>query len=86
MTEQEKLKESLALAFEHIRALHATLTAVMTDVAALRHVVMKSSKASRLYRRELASAVAMAQPLVAAAMHNYDEEIVQIKSNGFWAN
>ena len=43
MTDQEKLTESLGLAFENIRALHATLAAVMTDVTALRHVVMSKN-------------------------------------------
>ena len=36
MTDQRELSEALGLAYEHIRALHATLAAVMIDVAALR--------------------------------------------------
>jgi hypothetical protein len=86
MTDQEKLTESPGHAFEHIRALHATLAAVMTDVTALRHVVMKRSKASSRYRQELASAITKTRPLVVAAMKAYEEEIVRIKCNSFWKN
>jgi hypothetical protein len=80
------LTESLGLAFEHIRALHATIAAVMTDVAALRRVVTKGSKASRGSRRELKIAMAAAKPLVATALRAYDEEIVRIECNGYWKN
>jgi hypothetical protein len=87
MTNQENLTESLGLAFEHIRALHATIAAVMTDVAALRHVVTRDHKVSRRrYRRELATAVAKVKPLVTAAMNAYEEEIARIKSNSRWKN
>lgn len=86
MTDQVKLTESLGLAFEHIRALHVTIAAVMTDVAALRRVVTKSSKASGRYRRELAIAMATAKPLVATALRVYEEEIVRIECDDFWKN
>ena len=52
MADQEKSREALGLAFQRVKSLHLTLAALMTDVAALRHVVLKGSKKSKLYRRE----------------------------------
>jgi hypothetical protein len=87
MTDQEKSSEALGLAFEHIKVLHLTLAALMTDVAALRRVVLKGPKKSRLYRRTLASGVAKAKPLIAAAMHAYQDEIAHIRANAdIWKN
>lgn len=78
MTDQEKSRDALGLAFEHIKALHLTLAALMTDVAALRRVVLKGPKNSKLYRRTLACGLAKAKPLVAAAMQAYQREIADI--------
>jgi hypothetical protein len=66
-------------------ALH--LAALMTDVAALRHVVLKGSKKSKLYRHTLACGVAKAKPLVAAAMQAYQREIGDLSvPAGTWKN
>jgi hypothetical protein len=78
MTDQEKSREALGLAFEHIKALHLTLAALMIDVAALRHVVLKGSKKSKLYRRTLACGLVKAKPLIAVAMQAYQREIADI--------
>jgi hypothetical protein len=86
MTNQDELSEALGLAFAHIRALHATLAAVMTDVAALRQIVLRGSKTSRRYRQALASEVLKAKPLVAIAMQAYDKEIVRLETNCHWKN
>jgi hypothetical protein len=40
----EDLPETLALAFERIRALHATLAAIIIDSTVLRRLVVKTSK------------------------------------------
>ncbi len=86
MTNREELSETLGLAFEHIKALHATLSAVMVDIAALRNSVLKGPKTSRRYRQSLASEVAKAKPLVAIAMQAYEEEILRIKCGKHWKN
>jgi hypothetical protein len=86
MTEHEESGEALRLAFEYIKALHATLAALMTDVAALRHVVLQGPRTSRQYRQALAIKVAKAKPLVSAAMQAYEDEIVRIKSINDWRN
>lgn len=83
MTDQEKSREVLVLAFEHIKTLHLTLAALMTDVAALRHVVLKGSKKSKLYRRSVASGVATARPLVAAGMQANQEVIAEISTDAW---
>jgi hypothetical protein len=58
MTDREELSENLGLAFEHIKALHATLSAVMVAIAAFSNSVLKALKTSRAYCRSLASEVA----------------------------
>jgi hypothetical protein len=87
MTDQEKARAALGLAFEHIKALHLTVAALMTDMAALRHVVLRGPGKLKLYRRTLASGVAKARPLLAAAMLAYQEEIAELKTAGdVWKN
>jgi hypothetical protein len=86
MTNQEELSETLGLAFEHIKTLHATLAAVMVDIAALRSLFLKGPKAARRYRQALASEVAKVKPLVAIAMQAYEEKILYIKSDKHWKN
>jgi hypothetical protein len=68
MVNQEEISETLAVAFEHIRALHATLSAVMIDLAVLRHFVLKSPETSRQYHRTLALEVLKVKPLVASRL------------------
>jgi len=86
MVSQEDFSETLTVAFEHIRALHATLSAVMIDLAVLRHFVLKNPKTSRQYRRTLTREVSKVKPLVATAMQAYEEEIMRIKYNCQWKN
>jgi hypothetical protein len=87
MTDQKKSRAALGLAFEHIKALHLTVAALMTDVAALRHVVLRGPGKSKLYRRTLASGVVKARPLVAAAMLAFQEEIAELETAGdVWKN
>ena len=73
MANQEDFPETLAIAYEYIRALHATHSAVMVDIADLRHVVLKSTKTSRQYRQMLAREVSKVKPLVATAMRAYEQ-------------
>ena len=82
MSEQEDSKKCLGLAFEHLKGLHATLAALMTDVAALRDVILKDPRIARRYRLALAHEVKIAKPLVAVAMQAYEEAILRVISNG----
>jgi hypothetical protein len=79
MTDPEELSETLGLAFEHFKALHATLSAVMVDIAALRCCVLKAPKTSRGYCQSLASEVAKSNPFIAIAMRTYEEKLLRIK-------
>ena len=58
----------------------------MVDIAVLRHLVLKSTKASKQYRQMLAREVSKVKPLVATAMRAYEEEIMHIRSNSEWKN
>ena len=86
MANQEDFSETLAIAFEYTRALHATHSAVMVEFAVLRHFVLKSPKTSRQYRQMLAREVSKVKPFVATAIGAYEEEIMHIRSNSEWKN
>jgi hypothetical protein len=86
MANQKEISEDIALAFEHIRATHATLSAVMVEVAVLRQFILKSPKMLRQYRRALAVEIAKVRSLAVTAMRAYEKEILRIKSGGEWKN
>jgi len=86
MAKAEDLPETLALAFEHIRALHAILAALMIDSAALRRVVVTDSRTSRRYRQILAAEAEKTKPLLATALQAYEDEIRRIRRNIRWEN
>ncbi|HLZ51516.1 MAG TPA: hypothetical protein VKP61_12240 [Candidatus Acidoferrum sp.] len=80
--EEVETRKCLSLAFEHLRALHATLTAEMTDIAALRRAVLNNPRLLRRYQVALTQEVRVAKPLVVAAMQAYDEAILRVMTNG----
>jgi hypothetical protein len=86
MKDEVEFPESLGHAFEHIKALHMTLAAVMVDVAALRHIVLRSAKLTSHYRRALATESVKTRDMIEQAMREYDEEIARLKGQGFWKN
>ena len=86
MKDQVEFPESLELAFEHIRALHMTLAAVMIDVAALRHIVLRNDKLTNCYQRALITESAKTREMIQGAMRQYDEEIARLKYSGLWKN
>jgi len=86
MPNPKELSDSLALAVEHIRALHGILAALTIDVSAQRKIVLNSPKTSRRYRHALAIEAEKVKPLVAIAMEAYDKEILRLKSLGQWRN
>jgi hypothetical protein len=86
MKDQVELPDSLGRAFEHIRALHATLAAVMLDISALRHIVLRSPKLSSRYHHALASESVKTRAMIEDALRSYDEEIARLKCRGPWKN
>jgi hypothetical protein len=86
MKDQVELPESSGRAFEHISAFHATLAAVMLDIAALRHVVLRSAKLTRCYHHALATESVKTRAMITDALRAYDEEIARLKCRGLWKN
>jgi hypothetical protein len=86
MKDQVEFPESLEHAFEHIKALHLTLAAVMIDVAALRSIVLKNAKLTEYYQRALASESVKTRAMIQEAMREYDEEIARLKFIRPWKN
>lgn len=71
---------------KQVRALHATLSALMTDVAAIRRTFLEDSEDLIQYKRNLHAAIQTAKPIVDEAMHSYDEVIRQIEESERWRN
>ena len=86
MADEKELSEALVRAFEHVRAMHAILAALMIDVAALRKVILKGPKPLRRYRQALATEADKVKPLIETAMRAYDEELLQLSSSSVWRN
>ncbi len=87
MIDEKNLQDALVAAFEPLKSLHGTLSAVMSDVAALRETVLeKDAETIVRYQEHLVKQVAIATPLAAAAMQGYDEIILRLKDGGKWTN
>lgn len=82
----QNVHELLLSTVKQVRALHATLSALMTDVAAIRRSFLQSRGDMAHYKENLRSAVETAKPLVDEAMQSYDEMIRQIQESEGWAN
>lgn len=85
MTPSQQLEESLALTVQHVKALHAALSAVMVEVTALRQTVLKSRDVNR-FRSRIQTGTEQAKPLVQTAMRSYDDLIRQIDDSGETGN
>jgi hypothetical protein len=68
----------LVTAVQQVKTLHATVGAMMADVAALRRTVLQDPKEMLDYRNNLLTTIETARPLVDEAMQSYDEMIRQI--------
>jgi hypothetical protein len=80
------LQEFLISTVRHVRTLHATLSAVMTDVAAIRRTLLEQPEDVLQYKSNLLAAIETARPLVDEALQSYDEMIRQIQSLKEWRN
>lgn len=84
--EVHNLQNFLLSTVRHVKSLHATLTALMTDVAAIRRTLLDEPGSVVEYKRNLRMAIQTAKPLVDEAMQSYDEMIRQIQGLEEWRN
>lgn len=82
----QNLQNFLLSTVRHVKSLYATLTAVMTDVAAIRRTLLEEPGNIVDYKSNLRAAIETARPLVDEAMQSYDEMIRQIQSLEEWRN
>ena len=82
----QNVHDLLLCTVKQVRALHATLSALMTDVAAIRRTFLNDSKAHVHYKKNLRAAIQEAKPLVDEAMQSYDKMIQQIEESAEWCN
>jgi hypothetical protein len=82
----QNVNELLLSTVKQVRALHAALSALMTDVAAIRRTLLHGRGDLVHYRDNLRSAIETAKPLVDEAMQSYDEMIRQIEDSEKWRN
>jgi hypothetical protein len=69
-----------------VKSLHASVGAVMADVAAIRNTVFEDPDEISTYRTNLRLAVATAKPMVDEAMHSYDELMQEIADSQQYKN
>jgi len=69
-----------------VKSLHASVGAVMADVAAMRSTMLEDPEEMALYRSNLKLAVATAKPMVDEAMRSYDDLIEEIAASQQYKN
>lgn len=82
----EHLQEFIALTLGHVKSLHAALTGLMTDVAALRRTMLAEPEDKAQYQENLRMALETARPLVEEAMQSYDDMIQSVSDGKTWEN
>ena len=82
----QNVHDLLLSTVKQVRALHATLSALMTDVAAIRRTLLHGPADLVHYKDNLRSAIETAKPIVDEAMQSYDEMIRQIRESEGWRN
>lgn len=80
-----ELEQALALTIGHMRSLHATLTVLMTEVAAIRRTVLDGPEHLARYRDNLKAAQEVAKPIVDESMESFDEMLRKVSGDG-WEN
>ena len=84
--ENEYLQATLAVAIGQMKGLHAMITALMAEVAALRKTVAEKPENADQYQSNLKAAMETARPFVDDAMQTYDEMIELVCSTDAWKN
>ena len=80
------LQHHLEAILSCVKALHATLSAVMADVAAIRKTMFEDPDNIDTYNRHLTQTIATAKPLVDQAMLYYDLQMREIVDSQQWEN
>jgi hypothetical protein len=78
MSDNQHLVDLLVATVKHLKALHATLSAVMVDESALRQSVLVEPEDVSRYKEKIQKGTEITKPLVNAAMRSYDEMIRRI--------
>ena len=84
--ENEYLQATLAVAIGQMKGLHAMISALMAEVAALRKTVAEKPENAEQYQTNLKAAMQTAKPFVDDAMQTYDEMIDLVCSREVWKN
>jgi hypothetical protein len=84
--DNEYLQATLAVAIGQMKGLHAMITALMAEVAALRKTVAEKPENADQYQSNLKAAMETAKPFVDDAMQTYDEMIDLVCSTDVWKN
>jgi len=79
--EVQSFHQILLLTVQQMKTLHATLGALMADVAAIRRTLLHDAENVARYRENLISTMETAKPLVDEAMQSYEETIRQIEES-----
>jgi len=82
----QNVQELLLSTVKQVRALHAALSALMTDVAAIRRTLLSGPGDLVEYKNYLRSAIETAKPIVDEAMQSYDDMLRQIEDSEGWRN
>jgi hypothetical protein len=87
-SDEQFLQEYLAITLGHVKSLHAAVTAMMTDLAALRRTVLAEPENIGEYQTNLQIAVDTAKPMIDEAMHSYDEmiQVLSTSTSVRWQN
>jgi hypothetical protein len=84
--DNDYLQATLAVAIGQMKGLHAMITALMAEVAALRKTVAEKPENADQYQSNLKTAMETAKPFVDDAMQTYDEMIELVCSTDAWKN
>jgi hypothetical protein len=82
--DNEYLQATLAATIGQMKGLHAMISALMPEVAALRKTVAEKPENADLYQSNLKAAMEAAKPFVDEAMQTYDEMIELVCSTDVW--
>jgi hypothetical protein len=74
----QNLQDFLLFTVKQVKSMHAVLSALMADVAAVRRTLLQDPAEIAHYKNNLRSAIETAKPLVDEAMQSYDDMIRQI--------
>ena len=84
--EKLDLLASLEALLGCMKSLHAAVSAVMADVAAIRNTAFADPEDIAVYRANLRLAVATAKPTVDEALNSYDDLLEEIIQSQQYAN